>query len=137
MTQNRSGEFGEGGEQSLSLRHAMDRLFQDAFVTSVGAAEGGQFWPTLDILNTEDAFVVVASLPGVQPEDVEITLENQTLSIRADGRRERVGTGRVPVSRTQVRQVQSPASVRRSLGPRGYPPRGLSERAIIGSHPPE
>ncbi len=82
MTHNRSSEFGERGEQSLSLRHAMDRLLQDAFVTSTGASGAGQIWPTLDILNTEDAFVVVASLPGVQPDDVEITLENQTLSIR-------------------------------------------------------
>ena len=81
MAENRSAEYGPAG-QPLSLRGAMDRLLQDAFVTSVGAAEGGQFWPTLDILNTEDAFVVVASLPGVQSDDVEITLENQTLSIR-------------------------------------------------------
>ena len=81
MADNRSAEYGPAG-QPLSLRGAMDRLLQDAFVTSVGASEGGQFWPTLDILNTEDAFVVVASLPGVQSDDVEITLENQTLSIR-------------------------------------------------------
>ena len=82
MTQNRSSEYGERGEQSLSLRHAMDRLLQDAFVASAGGSGAGQMWPTLDILNTEDAFVVVASLPGVQADDVEITLENQTLSLR-------------------------------------------------------
>jgi HSP20 family protein len=82
MADNRSAEYGPAG-QTLSLRGAMDRLLQDAFVPSLtGGAEGAQFWPAVDIVNTEDAFVVVASLPGVGPDDVEITLENQTLSIR-------------------------------------------------------
>ncbi len=81
MAENRSNEYGQPG-QGLSLRGAMDRLLQDAFVPSLGGLEGGQFWPAVDIINTEDAFVVLASLPGVKPDDVEITLENQTLSIR-------------------------------------------------------
>ena len=88
MAENRSPEYGPAG-QPLSLRGAMDRLFQDAFVHSIAGAEGGgQFWPAVDIVNTEDAFVVVASLPGVKPDDVEITLENQTLSIRGEVRDE-------------------------------------------------
>lgn len=81
MAENRSAEYGQPG-QAQSLRGAMDRLFQDAFVPSLSALEGSHFWPAVDILNTEDAFVVLASLPGVKPDDVEITLENQTLSIR-------------------------------------------------------
>jgi HSP20 family protein len=80
MAENRS-EYGEGA-QALSLRHAMDRLFQDAFVPSLASVGGGQVWPPVDILNTEDAFLVVASLPGVQPDQVDITLQNQTLTIR-------------------------------------------------------
>ena len=81
MAENRPSDYGEAG-QALSLRQAMDRLFQDAFVPSLAGAGAGQFWPAVDILNTEDAFVVVASLPGVKPEEVDITLENQTLMIR-------------------------------------------------------
>lgn len=87
MTENRSREYGQAG-QPLSLRGAMDRLLQDAFVPSLTGAEGGQFWPAVDILNSEDAFVVVASLPGVKPDDVEITLESQTLSMRGEVREE-------------------------------------------------
>ena len=85
MAQNRPDQYSEGA-QSLSLRQAMDRLFQDAFVPSVAGVGGGEIWPPIDILNTEDAFIVVASLPGVRPDDVEITLENQTLSIRGEVR---------------------------------------------------
>ena len=88
MADNRSSEYGQAGE-ALSLRGAMDRLLQDAFVPSLaGAQGGGQFSPAVDILTTEDAFVVIASLPGVQPDDVDITLENQTLSIRGEIRDE-------------------------------------------------
>ena len=82
MADNRSQEYGEAA-QALSLRQAMDRLFQDAFVPSLTGPEGGPFWPAVDIVNTEDASVV-ASLPGVRPNDVEITLENHTLSIRGE-----------------------------------------------------
>jgi len=67
----------------LSLRQAMDRLFDDSFV-------GGGPWLTvsattlpLDVTNAGDAFVVDAALPGVKPEDVEITVEDGTLTIRA------------------------------------------------------
>ena len=81
MAENRSTQYGQLG-QGLSLRGAMDRLLQDAFVPSLSTSEGSQFWPPIDIVNTEDAFVVFASIPGIQPDDVEITLENQTLSIR-------------------------------------------------------
>jgi HSP20 family protein len=83
MADNRAQEYGEAA-QALTLRQAMDRLFQDAFVPSLTGPEAGQFWPAVDIVNTEDAFVVVASLPGVTLDDVEITLENQTLSIRGE-----------------------------------------------------
>ena len=82
MTQNRP-EF-DRREQPLSLRGAMDRLLQNAFVPSLADAHGGQVWPLIDILNTDGAFLVIASLPGVKPDDVELTLENQTLSIRGE-----------------------------------------------------
>jgi HSP20 family protein len=81
MVEDRSPEYGEAA-RALSLRHIMDRLFQDAFVPSGAGFAGGQSWPAVDIVNTEDAFVVVASLPGVKPDQVDITLEDQTLSIR-------------------------------------------------------
>lgn len=38
--------------------------------------------PDTDIYETEDHVVVVADMPGVGPDDVEVTLENQVLTIR-------------------------------------------------------
>ena len=80
-------------DELFTLRRAVDRLFDDDVfhprtwrTVSLGAE------PALDITTTTDALVVKASLPGWQPEDVEITLTGSTLAIsgemREEGRRE-------------------------------------------------
>jgi HSP20 family protein len=75
--------FGE----MLSLRQAMDRLLEESFVSpsgmrQVGAAVGG--FPPVDIHETGDEVVVTAALPGVTPDDVEMTITGQTLTIRGE-----------------------------------------------------
>jgi HSP20 family protein len=81
----RTSPFGE----LLSLRQAMDRLFEDSYVRprSWGSAEDGQVLP-LDIYGTKDELVIKAALPGIDPNDVEITVTGDQLSIRADSRQE-------------------------------------------------
>jgi HSP20 family protein len=66
----------------LSLRQAMDRLFEDSFVRprSGDASEPGM---PLDVYTTPDALVVEAALPGVKPEDVEISLLGDQLTLSA------------------------------------------------------
>ena len=75
----------------VSLRQAMDRLFEDSFVRprtwSSNSGEGHGL--ALDVISATDELVVEAALPGVRPEDVEITVEDGTLSIRADSHTER------------------------------------------------
>jgi HSP20 family protein len=58
----------------------MDRLFDDDVFRPVWSQSDGLALP-LDVSTTKDALVVEASLPGVKPDDVEITLENNTLTI--------------------------------------------------------
>jgi len=69
----------------LSLRSAMDRLFEDSFVRPgrwIGALEANSGLP-LDVRATPDAIVVEAALPGVKPDDVDITVDGGTLTISA------------------------------------------------------
>ena len=85
----RPSPFGE----LLSLRQAMDRLLEDSFVRPRGGGWGATATDPamlpLDISTSADALVVEAALPGVRPEDVEITVEDGTLNIRGTSATER------------------------------------------------
>lgn len=78
----RPSPFGE----LLSLRQAMDRLFEDSFVRPPGwsgSSFEGLSMP-VDVSMNADELVVEAQLPGVDPQQVDITVENGTLAIRAE-----------------------------------------------------
>ena len=79
----RPSPFGE----LLTLRQAMDRLFDDTMFRPFAGTEYSRV--PLDVRTTPDALLVEASLPGVKPEDVEITVENGTLTIKAEESAER------------------------------------------------
>jgi len=74
--------------EMMSLRHVMDRLFEDAWVPSWGtvrgAVESGFGTLPVDIYETEDAVVVTASLPGLKPEDIDITVQGDMLRIQGE-----------------------------------------------------
>jgi len=72
--------------EMVTLRQAMDRLFEDSFVSplTLRAYNGEAPAPALDVHETGDEIVVTAALPGLKPEDVDITITGQTLSIRGE-----------------------------------------------------
>ncbi|MGQ9490642.1 MAG: Hsp20/alpha crystallin family protein [Anaerolineae bacterium] len=72
--------------EAITLREAMDRLFEDTFVPARRreAAEERVYRLPLDAYVTPDEIVVLASMPGVKPEDVEITIEGDTLTIKGE-----------------------------------------------------
>jgi len=70
--------------EMMTLRSAMDRMFDTAFLGEAGD------WPTfvdtlpLDVSETEDEYVVKASIPGIKPDDVEITYSGKMLTIKGE-----------------------------------------------------
>ncbi len=74
----RTSPFGE----FLSLRHAMDRLMDDALFRPSNGSENVRGMP-LDVYSTDDALVVEAALPGVKPENVDISVLGDTLTLTA------------------------------------------------------
>lgn len=73
----------------VSLRDAMDRLFEDSFVTSRSWIGGqGMTDPSLDAYETANDVVVKAALPGIKPEDVDITLTGGLLTISGETKEE-------------------------------------------------
>jgi HSP20 family protein len=74
-------------KEAMTLRQAMDQLFEDSFVRPVQtwSAQAGTYLP-LDIYTTKDAVIIRASVPGVKPSDVEITVEGRTVTIRGEAK---------------------------------------------------
>ncbi len=69
----------------MSLRQAMDKLFAESIVRpSWFTLElGGDNIP-VDIYQTENEVIVKATLPGVKPEEVDISVSGETLTIKAE-----------------------------------------------------
>jgi HSP20 family protein len=77
-----------------SLRKAMNRLFEESFVPSSGAWR----WPTegdlpvlADMVESDDSIVISADLPGLKPEDVDISITDSTLTIKGEYKTEEEG----------------------------------------------
>jgi len=70
----------------VSLREAMDRLFEESYVPSErGEARSGQrLRLPLDVYETSEEIVIKASLPGLTGEDVDILIEGDSLTIRGE-----------------------------------------------------
>jgi len=66
----------------LTMRHAMDRFFDDDFRPFRWLAGGfdGPALP-LDVTTDADSVTIEAALPGIEPDDVDITVENGTVTI--------------------------------------------------------
>jgi HSP20 family protein len=82
-----------GGDDFVSLRDAMDRLFSDSF--AIGPARA--FWSAgsnnngnsrmnlpLDVYASDSEVIVIATVPGVEPDDIELTINQNTVTIRGE-----------------------------------------------------
>ena len=76
--------------EMMSLRNAMDRLFEESFVRP------SRLWPEMergelpvDVYQTANDVVVKATIPGVKPEEVDISITGDTLTIKAEHKEEK------------------------------------------------
>jgi HSP20 family protein len=67
----------------VSLRDAMDRLFEDSFIRPFNGLEKMEGFP-VDLRETKDAYVLTASLPGVKPEDIAIEATSDYITIKGE-----------------------------------------------------
>jgi HSP20 family protein len=74
--------------EMMTLREAMDRLFDDAFTRPLNMNSGSSSGPAIDLYQTEDAVVVKAALPGFSPDDVQISVANDVLTLRGEYKHE-------------------------------------------------
>jgi HSP20 family protein len=67
-------------------RHEMDRAFHPLLLRGDDTSRvvGGEWTPAVDIKEEDNRYVIRADIPGVKPDDVEVTMENGVLTIRGE-----------------------------------------------------
>jgi HSP20 family protein len=71
----------------MSIQNELNRLFGRTYGGGEPASgRTGSWVPALDVYETVDKFVVTVELPGIEPGDVDVSVEDSTLTIK--GQRE-------------------------------------------------
>lgn len=94
---SRTGSLGFPGNAFLSLQQEIDRLFDDfgrgfpGLVSSgrTGPVPRSDLMPRMDVAETDQAIELTAELPGMQEKDVEITLNDNVLTLRGEKKAEK------------------------------------------------
>lgn len=70
-------------QEALTLHDAMNQLFAQSFVRPGWSAGSSQAWSVpIDVFETEQGYHVRALLPGMQAEDIELTVQQNTVSLK-------------------------------------------------------
>lgn len=83
----------------MSLSHydplANLRVFEDAFTRMFNEPQNNRPWtPAVDIYETENELVLKADLPDVEQKDIDVRVENQTLTIAGQRKFEKQESGK-------------------------------------------
>lgn len=68
----------------VAFRNAMDRRFDDAFIGTRWEWQPHRADFALDVAETGDEYLVKASIPGINPEDLDITFVGKILTIKGE-----------------------------------------------------
>ena len=73
----------EPAREMMSLREAMDRLFDDAFTHPLSIRDAWSV-PAIDMYQTDDEIVVKAALPGIKADEVSINVTGEVLTLKGE-----------------------------------------------------
>jgi len=74
----------EPARDMMTLREAMDRLFDDAFTRPLSMAGNSWSVPAVDMYQTDNEVVVKAAIPGIKAEEVQINITGDMLSLKGE-----------------------------------------------------
>jgi len=77
----------EPARDMMTLREAMDRLFDDAFTRPLSLRDGWSV-PAIDMYQTDDEIVVKAALPGIKADEVQINITGEVLTLKGEMKHE-------------------------------------------------
>jgi len=106
-------------DELMALPHAIDRMFDEPFFRPSGWFVRELELPAVDVKTTADAILVEAALPGIKPEEVEVTVDGDILTIKGawktEVKQEDAGYVRRELSRGEFsRTITLPSPVRAS-----------------------
>ena len=71
--------------EMMNLRNEMDRMFDEALNEPRLRWQNATNWGlALDVAEQDDTFIIKASVPGVQPDDLDITISDNVLTIKGE-----------------------------------------------------
>ena len=71
--------------EMITLRDAMDQIFNDNYLRSREFRNSTPAWALpIDAYSNDDAIIIQADVPGLKPEELEVTLEGDTLTVRGE-----------------------------------------------------
>lgn len=68
--------------EMLSLRDAMNQLFEQSFVRPTWFGTATNVYVPVNVYQTEYGYQVQVLLPGIKPEDINLTVQEQTLTLK-------------------------------------------------------
>lgn len=72
----------------LGAQEDLNRLFRRSFLSAAGEnkslAEGNTWAPAVDIYETGDSFNIEAELPGIEPKDIEVSIDDGVLTLKGE-----------------------------------------------------
>jgi len=77
----------EPAREMMTLREAMDHLFDDAFTRPLTLRDGWSV-PAIDMFQTDNEVVVKASIPGYKTDDVQISISGDILTLKGEMKQE-------------------------------------------------
>ena len=73
-----------------SLRRQMDQLFDRLWEPEFPEATAlGEWNPIMDVAETKDSLIIKIEVPGIHPEDLQLSLQEQILTIKGEKKKER------------------------------------------------
>ncbi len=120
------------------MRRRMNKMFQD---TTQGKGFQGFQRPEIDVVNKEEEITVIAEMPGVRKEDIEINAEPTHLEIKAESKKGKKEKDegyyyRERSSKSYKRYIDLPAEVKPSKAQAEYK-NGVLEINLPKAHPEE
>lgn len=74
----------EPAREMMTLREAMDHLFDDAFTRPLRLGNSNWSVPAVDMYQTDNEIVVKAAIPGVKTDEVQINVTGEVLTIKGE-----------------------------------------------------